>query len=738
PVGTVLSQDPAPGTSVPIGSAVDYVISLGRPVVPDVVGLDEWDAVSQIESIDGLTAAVARHYHNTVPTGIVISQEPAAGTDVDVGSTVDIVVSLGRPVVPDVVGMDEADANAAIEAIDDLTAAVTHQYHNTAAVGTVSSQDPVGGSEVDVGSAVAIVVSLGRPVVPDVVGQTKTAAVAAIGAIDDLVPVLSYSHDNTVPAGQVISQDPVGGTSVDVGSSVELVVSLGRPVVPDVVGQSELAALGAIEAIDALVPSVSRAYDNAVSAGYVISQEPVGGTSVDVGTTVELVVSLGRPVVPDIVGEVEAVAVAAVGAVDSLVAVVSREYHNSVPAGQVSSQDPMAGTAVDIGSTVTVVVSLGRPVVPNVVGQSELDAVTAIEAVDHLAASSIHRYDNSVPAGIVRSQDPVGGTEVEIGTSVTIVVSLGRPVVPDVAGQSEAAAVLAIESIDSLAAAVIHLHHDTVPAGQVASQYPEAGTSVDVGTEVTIVISLGRPTVPGVVGMSSADATSAIAAVDGLIASARYEYHAVVPEGFVIDQDPAGETIVDVGSSVTIVVSLGPTTFVVFGGIRLAELQNNDGGWDQPLNDGDPAGGSEPYTFTSVALGLTLAQRQNRESNNTEMTAAIEHAGSFLMSKVYTFAPGDGLLAVELDRVLGSTEYTSYVKTNFYDQLAAGTYADAQTGVFDCNTAKYIQAQRDSLTGGLANLAAWELGLGLYSAYVMGQDTSEWIAGVKAEIDELD
>ncbi|MHC4477198.1 MAG: PASTA domain-containing protein [Planctomycetota bacterium] len=738
PAGTVLNQSPAAGVSVPVGTAVDYVVSLGRPVVPDVVGQAQTDAVSAVEAVDGLTASVVQRYHNTVTAGIVVFQAPAGGLDVDVGTTVNLVVSLGRPVVPDVVGMDAADANAAIEAIDDLTVAVMYQYHDTALVGTVIDQDPVADSEVDIGSTVTILVSLGRPVVPDVVGQSQAAAVVAIGAIDHLTPVVSHTYDNAVEVGYIISQDPEAGRSVDVGSSVEIVVSLGRPIVPNVVGQTELDAVGAIAAIDALVATVTRSYDNLVTAGYVISQEPVGGTSVDVGTSVEIVVSLGRPTVPDVVGLSETAAVAAVAAVDDLVPVVTHEYHNSVPAGQVSSQDPSAGTPVDTGSTVTVVVSLGRPTVPDVVGHSEADAVTAVAAVDHLVAFSIYKYDNSIPAWIVISQDPLGGMDVQIGSTVTLAVSLGRPTVPDVAGLSEAAAVLEIESIDSLVATVIELHHDTVPAGQVISQHPQAGTSVDLGSAVTIAVSLGPPVVPAVVGLSEFDAVLAIQAIDGLMASVDYEYSAAVSEGLVINQDPPGGTVIEVGSTVTIVVSLGPTTFIILGGVRLAELQNDDGGWDQPLDDGDTGSGSDPYMFTSVALGLAQAQRENRETGDTEILAAVENAGSFLMSKVYTFAPGDGLLAVELDEILGGTEYTSYVKNNFYDQLAAGTYADARSGVFDCNTAEYIQAQRDRLSGGSANLAAWELGLGLYSAYVMGQDTSQWVAAVKAEIDELD
>jgi beta-lactam-binding protein with PASTA domain len=736
--GIVIIQHPVGGTPALVGYGVTLTVSLGKPVVPMVVGQSLADATLAIEGIDELTVgSVTEVYDDAVPAGVVISQDPVGGTVVLIGSTVDLVVSLGRPIVPDVVGQTEAAAIVAIEAVDDLTALVTREYHNTVPLGDVASQDPAPGTAVNIGSIVNIVVSLGRPVVPDVVGLDEADAVSQIDAIEGLTAAVARQYHNTVPAGIVISQEPAGGTDVDVGTTVDIVVSSGRPVVPNVVGMDAADANTAIEAIDDLTAAVTYQYHNTAAVGTVSSQDPVGGSEVDVASTVAIVVSLGRPVVPDVVGLTQTAAVVAIGAIDDLVPVLSYAYDNTAPAGEVISQDPVAETPVDIGSTVTVVVSLGRPVVPNVVGHSELDAVTAIEAVDHLVVSSIHEHDNSVPPGIVISQNPMAGMEVEVGSTVTIVISMGRPVVPNVVGLSEAAAILAVESIDSLVVSVVYAHHDTVAAGVVIGQDPTGGATVNVGTIVTIGVSLGRPFVPDVVGMSQAEAAIAIGVIDGLSVSAQFEYDGAVPEGIVIDQDPAAGTVMDVGSTVTIVVSLGPTTFMVLGGVRLVELQNADGGWDEPLDDGDPEDGSEPYRFTSVALGLILSQRLNRQSNNSELTAAIERAGSFLISKVYTFAPGDGLLAVELDRVLGGTEYTSYVRSNFYDQLSAGTYADARSGVFDCNTAKYIQAQRDRLTGSSANFAAWELGLGLYSAYVMEQDTSEWVAGVKAEIDEL-
>jgi beta-lactam-binding protein with PASTA domain len=67
-----------------------------------------------------------------VADGNVISQDPAAGTPVPIGSSVDLVVSSGQPQVPNVLDMNEVDANTAITAVDNLTVGtVTYEYSDT-------------------------------------------------------------------------------------------------------------------------------------------------------------------------------------------------------------------------------------------------------------------------------------------------------------------------------------------------------------------------------------------------------------------------------------------------------------------------------------------------------------------------------------------------------------------------------------------------------------------------------
>ena len=133
-------------------------------------------------------------------------------------------------------------------------------------------------------------ISLGvQPVlVPDVTGQAQAAAEAAIVAATLAVGNVTSAYSDTVAAGNVISQNPIGGASALPGTNVDLVISLGvEPVlVPDVVNQPQATAEAAIVAATLTVGNVTSAYDATVPAGNVISQNPIGGASALPGTNV--------------------------------------------------------------------------------------------------------------------------------------------------------------------------------------------------------------------------------------------------------------------------------------------------------------------------------------------------------------------------------------------------------------------------------------------------------------------
>jgi len=262
-------------------------------------------------------------------------------------------------------------------------------------------------------------------VVPDVVGLNQGDAEAAITAAGLTVGTINEEYNCTVPAGQVISQDPTAGTLAELDSAVDLVISLGPLSVPDVVGMNVVDAVLAIFGADLTIGTINEEYSCTVPVNEVISQDPVAATCVDPGTAVDLVVSLGPLAVPDVVGMSQADAEAAIIAAGLAVGNVTEEFSCTVPAGDVISQDPVAGTCVDPGTAVDLVVSLGPLEVPDVVGMSQADAETTIIAAGLTVGNVTEEYSFTVPAGDVISQDPVAGTCVNPNSLVNIVVSLG-------------------------------------------------------------------------------------------------------------------------------------------------------------------------------------------------------------------------------------------------------------------------------------------------------------------------
>ncbi|MDZ7330960.1 MAG: T9SS type A sorting domain-containing protein [candidate division KSB1 bacterium] len=166
------------------------------------------------------------------------------------------------------------------------------------------------------------------------------------------------------------------------------------------------------------------------------------------------------------------------------------------------------------------------------------------------------------------------------------------------------------------------------------------------------------------------------------------------------------------------------------GADRLAETQNTDGGWGWPLT-----GSSAPNIVGPTAMGLAQAYFNTHDPDHRD---ALEDAGAFLLTKTNNFSPCDGYLAKALDDIFGGTTYTNHLMTYFYGPLADSTYDKNGAGTL-YNTASYVQLIRDSRASqGIANLAAWDIGMGLVAAASVGASTSEWIAGTKAEINELD
>lgn len=368
--GTVVSQSPEAGSEVESGSDVDLVIAEPMEVeVPNVVGQDVVEATEALEKL-GLEVATKEVEQVGAPAGSVVDQSPTAGTKVEPGATVTLTTALGRDEaeVPDVVGSTQQAATSKLENAG-FSVSVEEVYDSQADKGIVIGQTPKAGVTAAVGEVVTIVVSLGanpEVTVPDVVGETEANAVKKLRD-NGLEAVPSDAYSSTVAAGSIISQNPAGGTKVQQGSLVAIVVSLGAEppstaTVPDVLGKSESEATSTLEGAGYVV-AAAEVYSDSVASGTVGWQIPVGGSVTEPGITVGIIVSAGpRPpeftIVPDVR---DMTLVDATQALEDVgLEVFSLEiYTELAPTGQVAAQVPAPDSAVAPGSTIVLIVSKG-------------------------------------------------------------------------------------------------------------------------------------------------------------------------------------------------------------------------------------------------------------------------------------------------------------------------------------------------------------------------------------------
>lgn len=165
PEGHVMSQSPAPGTKRKVWSTVILTVSLGKDLaeVPDLYGKSVREAEIALDDAGLSVGEIAQDYHPDVPAGRIISQSPEAGAKAETGSQVSLVVSQGPPPasiqVPQLVGLDEESAKAAIAASGLSAGEIKAQPTSSAPAGTVLAQNPPAGTEVEPGAAVDLLVA---------------------------------------------------------------------------------------------------------------------------------------------------------------------------------------------------------------------------------------------------------------------------------------------------------------------------------------------------------------------------------------------------------------------------------------------------------------------------------------------------------------------------------------------------------------------------------------------------
>lgn len=178
PVGTVLSQNPAGGTKTKATTKVTLTVSSTQSsvVVPSVVGQSPARAGSTLTAAN-LTVGSQSTTCSSQPNGVVASQSPAAGASEPPGTSVNLVVSTGSCVsVPGVVGQTQGAATSAITNAGLVANATTDAgCPGGAQPGSVDSQSPSAGTQVNNGTTVNISVCQATPTTTTSSSTTTTS-----------------------------------------------------------------------------------------------------------------------------------------------------------------------------------------------------------------------------------------------------------------------------------------------------------------------------------------------------------------------------------------------------------------------------------------------------------------------------------------------------------------------------------------------------------------------------------
>jgi beta-lactam-binding protein with PASTA domain/serine/threonine protein kinase len=265
--------------------------------------------------------------------------------------------------VPNVVGQPADQAQAALEAqgfsVKRATEPSAEEQRDV-----VTKQDPQANDQVEEGSDVTITIGAGpdTAAVPDVIGRTVDEASQAL--IDaGFVPSQKAEENADVEEGLVIRTDPAANSQAALNSQVTIFYSSGPNTIaiPDVRGQSENDARNTLSGAG-FTGNIQVRQDpsNDVPKGQAIGTEPGAGQQAPANQAITLIMSSGRGQVgvPNVEGLTEDNARAQLQGFD--VQTRDQDVNDPNQDGRVLSQNPPAGTQVDQGSTITLVIGRFR------------------------------------------------------------------------------------------------------------------------------------------------------------------------------------------------------------------------------------------------------------------------------------------------------------------------------------------------------------------------------------------
>jgi len=262
--------------------------------------------------------------------------------------------------------------------------------------------------------------------IPQVENLLEDEAVTRLENLDLKVTV-EPQMSTEVEKDRAIGTDPKAGTEVEPGSQVTLFVSTGPDEVeiPTVRGKLQSDAVEALEKAGLVVSTIETAHDPSIESGRATGTDPIEGTIAKPGDEVTLYISDGQVELPDLVRKTEAEARQIL--IDlGLVPNVTYQDNPAVAPGEVVTQSPVAGLVPQRSSvTLTVAREPSTVTVPSVVGKTQNEANSLLQAAGLQVGDVTYQSSPTVPLGNVISQSPEGGLSITVGQPVKLVVSSG-------------------------------------------------------------------------------------------------------------------------------------------------------------------------------------------------------------------------------------------------------------------------------------------------------------------------
>lgn len=411
----------------------------GYVYAPSIENHDLAEAEKKVNDAKLITQIIDKQNSDEIAEDMVLNQNIPGGTVVQENTVMELVVSAGyeKGYMPDIVGLSKEEIiQLLVDMGWDEKDIIFKDMESEIAPGHVAKQDQAEGEEIKIGAEITIYLSKGvdgydeskKTEVPDLTGKSWSDAQSAVATAKLYLYKSGTDYSNTVPKGCVISQDPSAKQKVAEGTSVGVVISLGKKEnakvhVPDVQYKSRTEAIALLQAQGLVVETQDEESDS-VQKDHVIRQSVAAGEEVQVGSVVVIYISLGNP--------------------DAVISYDPNTTQEVVTTGETKPEEQTTEGKTTEGKTtaeqttteqpeeiVTVTTTeapvqpdpeAGKIAVPNLLGQTEAQARKSLEDKKLSVGAVSYQHAEGKTNGTVLSQGVEAGEKVAKNTVVNLVV----------------------------------------------------------------------------------------------------------------------------------------------------------------------------------------------------------------------------------------------------------------------------------------------------------------------------